>query len=500
MKSGFAKMGIGAVFFGAALASVTGLKAQDTADKTTWSGLYTEEQATRGAAAYAANCQACHGNQLGGTGEAPAIAGGEFISSWNGLSVGELFERIRTTMPFDRPGALAREQYADILAYILKYNGFPAGQAELDKRTEVLNSIKFVATKPAVALEQRSARPGVGGPAWLAASSSVAQAAAAAAAGQVDPNGYPNPYRTSENYLRLPAGRTMGSSSAVAIDSKGHIWVADRCGKNDCANSDLDPVMEFDGSGKFLKSFGAGMFLFPHGLFIDQHDHLWLTDGHKAAGKGYQVFELDQDGKVLRTLGKAGVAGDGHDVFDEPNAVVVARDGSIFVSDGHTPGKGNARIVKFDANGTFVTQWGTRGPGPDQIEVPHALALDSRGRLFVADRWNSRIQIYDQSGKLLDSWSQFGRPSGIFIDKNDNLYVADSESRSPQGYGYHPGWKRGIRIGSARTGVVRYFIPDTDPNPDKGATSGAEGIWADDKGVIYGAQVEQRAIVRYVKK
>ena len=120
--------------------------------------------------------------------------------------------------------------------------------------------------------------------------------------------------------------------------------------------------------------------------------------------------------------------------------------------------------------------------------------------LYVADRWNNRIEIFDQTGTLHDVWTQFGRPSGIYIDKKDNIYVSDSESREPVSSGYHPGWKRGIRIGSVKDGIVTAFIPDTDPNPDAGATSGGEGIWADSKGVVYSAQVQQKAIVRYTRK
>lgn len=505
MKTASQRLVTAAVAAAAILGGTAALRAQGAA-RSTWSGIYTEAQAARGQAAYAQNCGTCHGAQLGGTGEAPPIAGSEFASNWNGLSVGELYDRIRTTMPFDRPGQLSRDTYADVLAYVLKSNGFPAGAQELDRRSEVLAAIAFTAAKPAVVTMSRD--PAVARASMFrlasytvpAAGSSMVAMATAATGATADSNGYPNPYQTIENYLQLPAGRTMGSTSAVAVDSKGHIWVADRCGVNSCADSPLDPVMEFAADGRFLKAFGGGMFLFPHGLYIDRNDHLWLTDGHAATGKGFQVFELDQSGKVLRTLGKPGVAGDGPDVFNEPNAVLVAPDGTIFVSDGHTANKGNARILKYDRSGTFVKQWGTHGAGPGELEVPHTLAMDSRGRLFVGDRWNNRIQIYDQDGKLLDSWEQFGRPSGIFIDKKDILYVTDSESREPQGYGYHPGWRRGIRVGSARTGVVTAFIPDTDPHPEKGATSGAEGIWADDKGVIYGAQVEQRAVVRYVRR
>lgn len=319
-----------------------------------------------------------------------------------------------------------------------------------------------------------------------------------------DPHATPNPvtnrYVMVPNFFRLPPGRKMGSSSAVAGDSKGHIWVVDRCGANDCSQSTLDPIMEFDQKGRFIKAFGAGMLLFPHGFFIDAHDHLWITDGHVGAGKGDDVMEFDQDGKVLRILGKPGVSGSDTDTFHEPNAVLVSPDGSIFVTDGHEPNQGNARVIKFDAKGKFVMQWGGHGNGPGQFEMPHCLAMDSKGRLYVGDRGNSRIQIFTQNGKFLGQLTQFGRPSGMTIDHNDLLYVTDSESRDAPGYGHHPGWRRGIRIGSLKDGVVRDFIPDTDPNPNAGTTSGGEGIWADGKGTIYSAQVEQKAIVKYIKR
>lgn len=312
-----------------------------------------------------------------------------------------------------------------------------------------------------------------------------------------DPNAYPNPYVVENGFLKMPAGRTMGSSSGVAIDSKGHIWVADRCSANSCADSALDPILEFDAKGNFIKSFGGGKLLFPHGFYVDAADNVWITDARIANGRGGQVFKFAPDGTLLLTLGKAGVAGDGPDVFTEPNAVIVAKDGSIFVADGHTPYKGNARVVKFDASGKFLMQFGSHGQGPGQLEVPHALALDSKGRLFVADRWNNRVSIFTQAGTFITSWTQFGRPSGVFVDGNDQLYVADSESRRPVGYGYNPGWRRGIRIGSARNGQVSAFIPDPEPDPDKGATSGPEGMWVDKAGVVYGAQVKERQVSRF---
>lgn len=488
--------------------------AAQPAPKSVWDGIYTEAQATRGAAAYSQQCGTCHGVTLGGTGEAPGLAGPEFVSNWNTLSVGALFDRVRTTMPQSAPKSLSRETYADVVAHLLKVNGFPAGAAELDRRSEVLAGIKIVAARPdktaAVATPHtmfaaRSTRQGAtprpfdgrGGGAALAP---LQPHPASAANADDNPNSQPNPYRTVTGFFKLPPGRTMGSTSAVATDSKGNIWIAERCGANSCADSKLDPIMQFDNKGNFIKAFGGGLLLFPHGFFIDKQDHIWITDARGVDGRGHQVFEFDRNGKRLRTLGKAGVAGDGPDVFNEPNAVTVAPDGTIFVADGHTASRGNARIVKFDAQGNFIKQWGSHGSGPGQMDVPHTLAMDSKGRLFVGDRWNSRVQIYDQDGMLIDTWSQFGRPSGLYIDKQDILYVADSESRNPPGYGHNPGWKRGIRIGSAVDGKVTAFIPDPEPEPDKGATSGAEGIWVGSNGVIYGAQVKERSVALYVKE
>lgn len=314
------------------------------------------------------------------------------------------------------------------------------------------------------------------------------------------PNSQPNPYRTVEKWFKLPEGRTWGSTSAVDVDPQGHIWVGERCGANSCAGKTEDAILEFDASGKLLKSFGGGMFIFPHGIYCGQDGSVWLTDGQGREGKGHQVFKFSPEGKVLMTLGKAGVAGDGPDTFNQPNDVVVAPNGDIFVSDGHSPGTGNARVVKFSKDGKFIKQWGGHGSGPGQFEVPHALAFDSKGRLFVGDRANNRIQIFDQDGKFLEEWKQFSRPSGIFIDKNDIIYVADSESRDREGYGHNPGWKRGVRVGSAKDGSVTAFIPDPEPNAENLSTSGAEGVAADAQGNIYGAEVGPKAVKKYVKK
>ncbi len=311
-------------------------------------------------------------------------------------------------------------------------------------------------------------------------------------------NNLPNPYTAVTGWTKLPDGRKWGSTAGVYAAPDGNIWAYDRCGANSCADSNLDPILEFDASGKLIRHFGAGLFVQPHGLFVDKDGNVWVTDAQGQGNKGHQVFKFSPEGKVLLTLGKAGVAGTGPDTFNQPTAVLVAPNGDIFVASGHTPSYGDARIVKFDKNGKFLKQWGSPGSGPGQFMGPHSLAMDSQGRLFVADRTNNRIQIFDQEGKFLAEWKQFGRPSGLFIDRNDILYVSDSESNDREGtYGYDPGVMRGIRIGSIKDGKVTAFIPDPDP---KGATSTAEGVSADSQGNVYGAEVGPKDLKKYVKK
>ncbi len=329
-------------------------------------------------------------------------------------------------------------------------------------------------------------------------------------AADVVPNSQPNPYKTVEKWYQLPEGRTMGSSSAVDIDSKGHIWIAERCGGNSCAGKDdIDPILEFDASGKLLKSFGKGMFLFPHGICIDKDDNIWITDEQNRDGKGAVAIKFDPNGKVLMTIGKPGVASDTDETLNQPNDVAIAPNGDIFIGNGHSEHTGPARVMKFDKNGKFIKAWGEHGSGPGQFEMPHSLAFDSKGRLFVADRGNNRIQIFDQDGKYIAEYKQFGRPSGIFIDKKDNLYAADSESQpiktegKQSGYGFNPGYNRGLRIGKTDGTVVAFISdPPTDNILDKArpVTSNAEGIAADAQGNVYGAEVGPKDVKKYVKK
>ena len=260
-------------------------------------------------------------------------------------------------------------------------------------------------------------------------------------------NDAPNRYRTFADWAKLPDGRTWGATSAVdaARDGSGNIWVAERCGENSClGKDDVDTVLLFDPSGKLVRSFGAGIFEWPHGIHVDADDNVWVTDARGSNGRGHQIIKFSPEGKELMRLGKAGVAGD----------------------------------------------------GPGEFLDPHALAMDSQGRLFVGDRKNNPVQIFDQDGNHIASWTQFGRPSGLYIDDNDILYSADSESN----FSANAGWKRGIRIGSAKDGMVFAFIPDPEWTGDVRGTTAAEGVAVDADGNIYGAEVGPRALRKHVKR
>lgn len=312
----------------------------------------------------------------------------------------------------------------------------------------------------------------------------------------------PNPYRAVDDWAQLPDGRTWGATSAVYVDADDNVWVADRCGENLCEGSDLDPIFLFAPDGRLIRSFGGGQIVWPHGMYVDADGNLWVADavGYAPVGDGigHVILKYSPEGELLLTLGVEGVAGEGPKIFNKPSDMLVAPDGSIFVADGHDAG-GNNRIVKLDADGKFITAWGTTGSENGEFRDPHALAMDSQGRLFVGDRGNSRIQIFSQDGDHLATWTQFGRPSGLFIDANDMLYAADSESNTRR----NPGFKRGIYIGSAADGWVTAFIPDveSDPNSGPGAgTSGAEGVTVDRQGNIYGAEVGPRRLRKYVPR
>jgi hypothetical protein len=331
----------------------------------------------------------------------------------------------------------------------------------------------------------------------------------------------PNPYRLVEGWPTLPKdmnGGRWGEVIRVHVARDGNIWVFHRCfnvvppGSATCVNRGEanPPILEFDPSGRFLKSFGAGLFAYPHGFTVAEDGSLWtsdVNDGETVLGMsarnadgvvmGEEVLKLSPDGKVLLTLGKEGVAGTGPDTFDRPTGVAIAPNGDVFVSDGHSPNKfGTARIVKFNKDGKFITSWGHKGAAPGELDEPHDIFLGgSQNRIYVADRRNRRIQVFDQDGNFITAWYQFGQPSSVFVGKDDTIYVG-AAFRDPAA---KKGELRGIVIGDARDGSLKAFIPDpADLDTVERGTS-ASGIAADDMGNVYAADVGAHNLRKYVK-
>jgi len=352
----------------------------------------------------------------------------------------------------------------------------------------------------------------------------IALCGAALTGGDVQPtNDLPNPYQTVAPWGNLPDGRKWGALNGVDIDRDGaSVWVADRCGANpatppgvspfqwdSCAGSKLPPVLKFDSSGNLLRSFGAGMFIFPHKIYVDRDGNVWVVDLRSAnerernqypdtGGRGHTVTKFSPEGRVLLTLGKPGVAGYPPDALTEPTSIVAAPNGELFITEGHsgqspaaTPDT-VARISRFTKDGRFIKSFGRFGSGPVEFRTPHDIAMDAQGRLYVADRGNNRLQILDQDGAFIAEWKQFGRPSGVYI-RNELIYVADSESNS---VARNPGWLRGIRIGSLKDGKVLYRI--ADPLELTG-TSAAEGVAVDARGNVYGGEVGPRQLVKHYR-
>lgn len=328
--------------------------------------------------------------------------------------------------------------------------------------------------------------------------------------GRVPINDLPNPYSSIDGWGKLPDGREWGSTAGVDIDPDGNLWAIDRCGSNSCAGSDLDPILKFDADGNVTAAIGGGLFLFPHGLHVDRDGNVWVTDARgpnpdnpDSAGKGHVVIKLSPAGEVLLTLGQSGVAGDGTDaLLNTPCDVVTAANGDIFVGDGHEGQNTDdpdtvARIVKFDSEGNFLASIGHWGAEPGEFKTPHALDIDSRGRLVVGDRGNNRLQVLDLDGNFIEQFKQYSRPSGIYIQDDDTIFVADSESAFDEVR--NPGWTPAIRVGNLRDGSIDYLIDGTVEAYPEG--SNPEGVAVDPQGNVYGAVVSGGgALVRSSKQ
>ena len=324
--------------------------------------------------------------------------------------------------------------------------------------------------------------------------------------------GLPNPApKVTQNWGELPAGRKWGTSAGLDVDPKdGHIWAYERCGAGTlggaggggttCETNDVDPVFKFDRhTGKVLANFGKGLMITPHGIHVDRDGNVWIADfaGNKEGTKGHQVHKFSPKGEKLLSLGIAGKPGNADGEFNQPNDVVVGPDGSIYVSDGHDAqgmtttaaiAEGlkrgaTSRISKFSRDGKFIKSWGTIGVRHGEFRTPHALVFDAKGRLWVADRGNHRLEIFDQEGKYLESRYMYGRISGIFI-KGNTVYAIDSES----GPLNHANWRNGVRIGPLDEDRITGFVPPFEREDRVYQGTAGEGIAVDAEGNIYAAE------------
>jgi sugar lactone lactonase YvrE len=335
-------------------------------------------------------------------------------------------------------------------------------------------------------------------------------ASAAKMGNAITGEGLPNPApNVTRNWGQLPEGRKWGSSAGIDIDPKdGHVWAYERCGAGTfgagapvtCDSNPVDPVFKFDRrTGAVLANFGKGIMVTPHGIHVDNDGNVWIADfaGNEAGTKGHQVHKFSPKGEKLMSLGIAGKPGNADGQFNQPNDVVVGPDGSIFVSDGHD-GQGmttnkaiaegiasgaTARISKFSPDGKFIKSWGKLGVRHGDFRTPHALAFDSKGRLWVAERGNHRIEIFDQEGKYLESRYMYGRISGLFI-KDDTVYAIDSES----GPLNHANWRNGVRIGPLDADRITAFIPPFEREDRVYQGTAGEGVAVDAEGNVYAAE------------
>ena len=322
-----------------------------------------------------------------------------------------------------------------------------------------------------------------------------------------------NPYRVIRDWAQLTLEkRPWGGSNGVAIDRDGRsVWATDRCSPGiepGCLGTKANPVHLFDPSGTEIRSFGGGLFVWPHSIHVDRDGNVWVTDSRVAKPdelktfpgedkKGSVVVKFSPDGKVLMTLGKPGVRGNPPDALTDPNDVVTdPENGDIYVAESHTNVEDPnliGRISVFDRNGKFLRTIGKTGTGPGEFRTPHNVKFDSQGRLIVADRHNHRVQILTKDGKFIAEYKEFSRVSGLAIGRDDFLYAADSESEPRR----HPGWLKGIRGGSLKDGKVTIFVPPHKTDAPEGAMG--EGIAIDAAGNIFTAEATVRGVFKYVK-
>jgi DNA-binding beta-propeller fold protein YncE len=272
-------------------------------------------------------------------------------------------------------------------------------------------------------------------------------------------------YERVANWAQLPAGTAWQDMSGIDVDARGNIYTLQRT---------PSIVRIFDAKGRFLRSWGEGMFTKAHALRVDRQGNVWITDRDL-----HQVLKFTRDGKLLMALGTKGVKGDNESrtALNGPADVVFAPNGDIFVADGEST---NTRIVKYRKDGTFLKMWGTKGTEPGQLQTPHSIVMDARGRLYVANRGNKRVEIFDGEGGYIGQITNAATPYGLAIAPDGTLFVADGTAGS-----------EGMTVVDTRSGkILAQFSGIT----------GAHMVAVDRKGAIYVAEVRGRAVEKFIRK
>lgn len=217
-------------------------------------------------------------------------------------------------------------------------------------------------------------------------------------------------YAVDAEWPTLPPGWNFGETAGVAVDGKGHVYVFHR-GEN--------PIMEFAPDGRLVRSWGEGMFIRAHAIRVDPEGNIWTVDNDT-----HQVLKMDPSGRVRMVLGRHGQSGETDELFNRPTDVAFGPNGEIYVSDGY----GNSRVVKFSKQGRYITAWGKPGKGEGEFDTPHAVAVDQQGRVYVGDRENYRVQIFDADGKFLTQWKHVGSPWGLQLHSDGTLFMSDGHN------------------------------------------------------------------------
>jgi DNA-binding beta-propeller fold protein YncE len=274
------------------------------------------------------------------------------------------------------------------------------------------------------------------------------------------------PYRPVPGWPSGAGGVAFGAVSAVATDSSDRVVVFHR-GET--------PVVVFERDGTFVRAWGKGLVKKAHGLRIDRDDNVWITD----VGD-HLVHKLDRDGKLLLTLGKKGVPGDGPNRFNKPTDVAVTPSGAFYVSDGY----GNSRVVKFSKDGQFLAEWGRKGRGEGEFNLPHAVCLDARDRLLVGDRENDRVQLFNLEGKFVAQWNEGGAPFGLFPSRDGNVFVADGRAHHVTVLDREG--KRIERFGAPGSAPGQFALP--------------HAVCVDSHGDVYVAEIDGKRVQKFSRK